>query len=452
MSTTPSPVFFIGTIPITTTGLPWYWKKPAMSTIPSPVFFSDDLLVEILSLLSVKSLLRFRCVSKSWNALISDPFFVKFHLKRSKSQNQHLTLVTFHVKFIKVVTTHNRYSERYYTYDSYDRLEVDENDYSFIPYPISCLLDNLSITLVADPHSLLKLNDFANIVGSCNGLICLTNKHPIDASCYEYRFRLWNPATRKISQIIGSFRDVNGFIFNFGCDNSTGTFKVVASCDNVWRNIESFPVIPLRVNFRDSEYADVFLNGTLNWLAVQNDVPITRYSHLAVKDITVEQIVIVSLNLGTETYNQYRLPQGFAEVPLIEPTVGVLGDCLCFSYSYKRTNLIIWQMKEFGVDESWTQFLKYSYYDLQLKNDFSSPKSNLRFMPLFLSKDGDTVILKSNLETEAIIYNWRDCRVERTRIIVHKTSIDDGTKNSFIESCLYLDMAKGYVESLISIC
>jgi len=71
-----------------------------------------------------------------------------------------------------------------------------------------------------------------------------------------------------------------------------------------------------------------------------------------VEDITVEQIVIVSLDLGTETYNQYRLPQGFDEVPLIEPTVGVLGDCLCFSYSYKMPNFIIWQMKEFGVDES----------------------------------------------------------------------------------------------------
>ena len=415
-----------------------------MSTTPSPVFFCDDLLTEILSLLSVKSLLRFRCVSKSWNTLISDPFFVKFHLNRSKSQNQHLTLVTCHVKYIKVVT----------------RKIIDEINFSIIPYPISCLLDNLSFTLVADPHSLLHQKDWADIVGSCNGLICLTGYHPISASCYEYWLRLWNPSTRKISQTIGSFRDVQGFFFNFGCDNSTGTFKVVASrynhdhltcdvrvfslADNVWRNIESFPVVPLCVNYQGFG-SDVFLNGTLNWLAIQNDVPITRY---IVEDITVEQIVIVSLDLGTETYNQYRLPQGVDEVPPIEPSVSVLWDCLCFSYSYKMTNFIIWQMKEFGVDESWTQCLKISYHDLQSKYDFRFPL----LTPLFLSKDGDTLILRNDKEREAIIYNWRDQRVERTGIIVRKTSIDYGTKNSFIESTLILELAKGYVESLISIC
>jgi len=42
--------------------------------------------------------------------------------------------------------------------------------------------------------------------------------------------------------------------------------------------------------------------------------------------------------------------------------------------------------------------------------------------------------------------------VERTGIIVHKTSIDYGTKNSFIESTLILETAMDYVESLISIC
>jgi len=232
-------------------------------------------------------------------------------------------------------------------------------------------------------------------------------------------------------------------------DHLTSEVRVFSLGDDVWRNIESFPVVPLDLNFEQFNHTGVFFNGTLNWLAVHNEIPITWYGDLAVKDFTVEQIVIVSLDLGTESYNQSKLPRGFDEVPPASPALGVLGDCLCFSYSYKETDFIIWQLKEFGVEESWTQFLKISYHDLQLEYDFSDRgcKYYLRFMPLFLSKDGDTLVLRSSLENEAILYNLRDNRVERTRITVHKTSIDDGTR-----SYLCWNYAKGFVESLLSIC
>jgi hypothetical protein len=111
--------------------------------------------------------------------------------------------------------------------------------------------------------------------------------------------------------------------------------------DNVWRKTESFPVIPLRVTYQGFKLIDAFLNGTLNWLAIHNDIPITWYPYRAVEIITVEQIVIVSLDLGTKTYNQYKLSQGFDEVPPAFSALGVLGDCLCFSYSYKETDFII---------------------------------------------------------------------------------------------------------------
>jgi len=119
------------------------------------------------------------------------------------------------------------------------------------------------------------------------------------------------------------------------------------------------------------------------------------------------------------------------------------------SYSYKETDFIIWKMKEFGVEDSWTQFLKISYHDLQLNLDFSDDtlKYYLQFLPLFLSKDGNTLVLHSSQEMEAILYNWRDCSVERTGVTVHKTNFDDGTT-----SYLFWDFANGFVESLIWIC
>jgi hypothetical protein len=73
------------------------------------VFFPIELIAEILSLLSVKDIVRFKCVSKSWNNLTSDSNFVDTHLKLS-SKNPHLTLSWYqrdtNIKNVVPVTVH----------------------------------------------------------------------------------------------------------------------------------------------------------------------------------------------------------------------------------------------------------------------------------------------------------------------------------------------------------
>ncbi|KAG5603638.1 hypothetical protein H5410_025130 [Solanum commersonii] len=47
--------------------------------------FVDDMVFEILTWLPAKSLMRFNCVSKSWNSLIRyDLNFVNLHIARSR--------------------------------------------------------------------------------------------------------------------------------------------------------------------------------------------------------------------------------------------------------------------------------------------------------------------------------------------------------------------------------
>ncbi|AES60596.1 F-box and associated interaction domain protein [Medicago truncatula] len=53
-----------------------------------PSILSNDLILEVLSFLPVRSLIRFRSVSKCWKTLISDPTFVKLHLHKSQSQTR----------------------------------------------------------------------------------------------------------------------------------------------------------------------------------------------------------------------------------------------------------------------------------------------------------------------------------------------------------------------------
>jgi len=68
------------------------------------------------------------------------------------------------------------------------------------------------------------------------------------------------------------------------------------------------------------------------------------------KNRTDEQFFIISLNLGTETYTQLLLPRGFDEVPLIEPTISVLTNCLCFSHDFKGTKFVY--MEDDGIRSS----------------------------------------------------------------------------------------------------
>ncbi|KAL5769480.1 hypothetical protein ACOSP7_013634 [Xanthoceras sorbifolium] len=48
----------------------------------------DDMIIEILSILPVKSLIRFRCISKSWYALVRSSSFISKYLKND--HNMHL--------------------------------------------------------------------------------------------------------------------------------------------------------------------------------------------------------------------------------------------------------------------------------------------------------------------------------------------------------------------------
>jgi F-box interacting protein len=406
--------------------------KQPQSTAP-PTFVPDELIAEILSLLCVKTIVRFKCVSKSWNTLISDPTFVDKHLKKS-TQKQNLVVIW------------------------YNNIE---GGYNVSPIPLSHLIKNPSITIYNDSN-INYLENGCYIAGSCNGLICLFYKshsrtRTVDQEDYSIYF--WNPSTRKKSKKLGSFSHTlpldsvqcvsNSFQFAFGYDDSSKTYKVVAFHveenkpalaksevkvfslgGNCWRNIQSFPVIPL--NWLDygntSINSGVHLCGTINWLAIH------KYFHpyyIYEYNSHVEDFVIISLDLSTETYKQLLLPQGFDEVPFIQPVLKVLMECLCFSHDTREYDFVLWQMKEYGVQESWTQLFKISYHNLQ--ENYSNSVCGMAC----LYKNGDMVILVNAFghHRNAMIYNLRNGEIDRIRV------------NDSLFS-----LANVYVESLVAVC
>jgi hypothetical protein len=76
-------------------------------------------------------------------------------------------------------------------------------------------------------------------------------------------------------------------------------------------------------------------------------------------------------------------------------------------------------MEEFGVEDSWVQFLKISYLNLQM--DYRPREYEYDYVPgsivnpLCVSGNGDIVIFAINHQDQVIHYNWRDNRVKRIK-------------------------------------
>ena len=143
--------------------------------------------------------------------------------------------------------------------------------------------------------------------------------------------------------------------------------------------------------------------------------------------ITVNQYVILSLDLSTEKCTQLLLSQRFDEKLWHTPKLVVLMGCLCFCHDFEETHFVIWQMKNFGVQESWIQLFQISYEGKFFRW--------VNLWPLYLSENHDTLILANDEVNEAFIYNHR-------RNKVHKIETTNDTMWS---------EAINYVESLVSI-
>jgi len=217
-------------------------RRRRKSNPPPPVTFPYELITEILSRLTVKQLMKMKCVCKSWKTLISsDPIFIKLHLNRS-AKNTFFSLVSYE-----------------------DNITIHNDDYSFVPFPVTSLLQNRCINIPQDPCFRLSNKNCREVVGSCNGLVCLLGYSNKKTHTW---LRFWNPATRALSDKLGHLYDIkyywNSWRFVFGYDSSTDVYKVVALHnkgsnsspevsifslgDNVWRDIESFPLCRFSCN------------------------------------------------------------------------------------------------------------------------------------------------------------------------------------------------------------
>ncbi|KAK3025744.1 hypothetical protein RJ639_040436 [Escallonia herrerae] len=290
----------------------------------------DDVVREILLMLPVKSLLRCKSVCTSWNTLITKPSFISAHFNCNAAlKRSHCILVK---RFLQ---------------------ESNKSFLSFLTDEISSD-DHVPPTEIIIPHS----NHFLQMLGPCNGIVCLTDHRDII---------LCNPSIRDFKVLPApSFNYPQGLFsttlgVGFGFDPHSSKYKVIRIAElykddesggyefhsvNVeiydlstdsWREIDA--VVPYVWYFPCSE---LLFNGHFHWWAVDED-------HGGES--------MLSFHVSTEVFQQIRLPSVCAAPDGNERAFLVLSESIAlvlFNPS-ERTSFDIWLMTEYGVAESWTK-------------------------------------------------------------------------------------------------
>ncbi|OVA20841.1 F-box domain [Macleaya cordata] len=371
-------------------------------------FLPDGIIVDILSKLPVKSILRFRCVCKPWCNLISNPNFVKIHLINHAIVKE---------KFNILLKDYNHlYSMEYYDSSSSNTCyEAVEIDYPFKSqeYPVE-------------------------IFGSCNGLLCINPPGPGCNIC------LWNPSTKEYKEIPSPHDqfDINNFLgyaYGFGYDCNIDDYKLVrviclygASSDdddeevfygcevqvytlgsNSWKHIPFIYPHELFVS------PGVLVNGALHWRAT------------LCKGGSKATDVLASFDIGDERFEEISLPLVHLD-DMLFITVGALGGCLCIFDETSSLGIDVWVMKDYGVWESWTKL--FTIAQQSLVGSVGS-MSNLRPIRSFMNGE---IILNVGLDECMDALVLYDAKHERVRILKIHGGGQWGEAATYVESLVSL--------------
>jgi len=373
---------------------------------------SLDLLLEILYKLPVKSLMKLKCVSKYLNSIISDPKFAKDHLRLSHTRDYHL-----------VICSPNFISNRKWNL-------ILGKEFYFIDSSLPYVLNNKT-TAIPDTNPLrANGNILAIIEDSCDGIICFSTR---DYNYENFKLVVWNPCTRKF-KILPHLENLpyssasTTIKYNIVYDHFTGNYKVVLVISYEYHMLSNFGKIQVRVHTLGTNFwrripdfpSDIMgklkgcagkLSGTVNWV-------IQRYHENGFS------FVILSLDLGNESYQEILQPNYELDKPLRCLRVGVSRDCLCV-LAHTNTFLDIWAMKDYGNKDSWTKLFTIPLVEFHNPDIYA----NL----LYIYEEGDQVLLQ--ICYKPFVYNYKNGTIKCLDI--------QGLPSTLFDSHVY-------VESLIS--
>ncbi|KAM3320813.1 hypothetical protein P3S67_008015 [Capsicum chacoense] len=346
---------------------------------------ADDITIIILSNLPVKSLLRFKCVSKSWFSWISDP---KFELSNAQRQQRGAISLL-------------------YNNDIPSFLFMTENIVlKDLIYPFNKIVPDVKVGR--------RFTLGCNLLGSCHGLLLIN---------VEQHIFLWNPTigfctkvlelddlTREGNIVVGglcfddSMNEYKALLFIYSTIDDTKKYVIVASLkDKKWRKLEFSHYIP-------SVRSGVALNGRLHFIQVRRKHDLGHYldknfyirPELKCCDFWAWKGIppfgeLIYFDSISEKFHKFPVPRGFIV------GLGVLNECLCVA-CLRSGGMEILVMKEYGKVESWTS--TYVIKNFEINPYFGYAES------LFMTEDGEELVIKVSRD-QVVAYNLKDDSVRQ---------------------------------------
>jgi F-box interacting protein len=360
-------------------------------------YLPEEIVLDILTLLPPKTLLRFRCVCRTWRTLIGNPdFFTQNALNQS--------ILRFSDRPSPLLLAEaNGGSNDYFRKDFY------------------FLSDQ---TLECQSQIILKGRLFFRftLVASCNDLLCLS----------DYTLSiiyLWNPATSNTPKSLPlhpphprAVMLLNPCVLQqdtvgFGFDRRSNDFKVLRIS-----HVPSYHSLTCHFNHPFHFQPEVYSLSTGTWRLLDLRVPFEE-SHLrrqfqpllnfpttaadgiyfwwAVVDRRfhnhTDNEKIVAFDFNHELFRTTPLPDGAHSTCYSSFDFTVLNGCLTimgFPFEERRSGssgLVIWVLFEFGVKESWTKLMN-------LRLSIENPGR-----PLGLWKNRELIM--QNAKGQLILYN-----------------------------------------------
>ncbi|KAI9177094.1 hypothetical protein LWI28_010972 [Acer negundo] len=295
--------------------------------------FPNEVVVDILSKLPVKSLIRFKSVCKPWRALFGDPKFIEMHLSNgifNKRESYLLRILPFNDEDGSSLSTDSDDGSEFGMLPIPDQTSVNTSlgyDFDFNGdefEEIYSLRDKKSFDEIGKLEVPIQSKSlYYLMVESMNGVVCLVETDDDEGWYPTVNMFLWNPATREFKTLPKPY-----------IDRFTGPVRVAAV---------GFAFHP-KINDYKDYLSSAFVNGALHRTLCKKD------------GYFLSENYILSFDVCTDKFNKMKLPFPYVgyELSVYQAPKTFEGPLVLIAYN-SIENCDIWLMKEYVVVESWVR-------------------------------------------------------------------------------------------------
>ncbi|KAK9994103.1 hypothetical protein SO802_023806 [Lithocarpus litseifolius] len=306
----------------------------------------DEIVLEILARLPVKSVLRFRCVCKSWYSFISDPNFISTHLNHNHHHQHHY--VIHRPKIIPFP---------FHTPPSRSNLQV-----------CTLAFDRTFETISESRIPFTFQSGYPHLVGSCNGILCFTDF----ITSKSKDVYLWNPSIRKFKRLPDTcLTQLRTLVLGFGYDSQNNDYKVVRISQTRVKDVlalevevyslssDSWKRVGLGISWTPNAFsfsfngilAFPFVSGHLHWMIEVKEVGGGQEMFFSA--------MILSFDVNSEKFKELPLPSDEGSFIVTKCVTSFKGKLalIKLGYGVQPHSMLcsIWVMKEYGVLDSWNK-------------------------------------------------------------------------------------------------